>query len=122
MDSEQKVVFFIGNILVLVQSTLQGAFIAEAQSRFCSSSSRYQLLFKPARQIITYLVLSNVGLWLMDLLVDSQAWLSWWMAPAEPMNGLASTVSFTILYRFHSALLLTRICRENYSFQVNSHR
>ncbi|XP_016661882.1 proton channel OtopLc isoform X2 [Acyrthosiphon pisum] len=104
------------NVLQLVQLAVQSSLTAEAFRR--SSWSRHQLFTKPGRQIITYLLCSNIALWLFDSFI-TQSWisqerqlrfmglLSW---------GLLSRISLplVVFYRFHSGVLLLQIWQKSY--------
>ncbi|XP_025195323.1 proton channel OtopLc-like isoform X1 [Melanaphis sacchari] len=116
--SEQKVDAMLTavNVLQLVQVAVQSSLTAEAYRR--SSWSRHQLFSKPGRQIITYLLCSNIALWMFDSFI-TQSWisqerqlrfmglLSW---------GLLSRISLplVVFYRFHSGVLLLQIWHKSY--------
>ncbi|XP_025410129.1 proton channel OtopLc-like isoform X2 [Sipha flava] len=117
-SSEQKVDTMLTavNVLQLVQVAVQSSLTAETYRR--SSWSRHQLFTKPGRQIITYLLCSNIALWMFDSFI-TQSWisqerqlrfmglLSW---------GLLSRISLplVVFYRFHSGILLLQIWQNSY--------
>ncbi|XP_027846765.2 proton channel OtopLc-like isoform X2 [Aphis gossypii] len=104
------------NVLQLVHVAVQSSLTAEAYRR--SSWSRHQMFTKPGRQVITYLLCSNIALWMFDSFI-TQSWLnqerqlrfmgllSW---------GLLSRISLplVVFYRFHSGVLLLQIWQKSY--------
>ncbi|VVC35535.1 Hypothetical protein CINCED_3A023453 [Cinara cedri] len=116
-DQQLDLILTVVNVLQLVQMAVQNSLIAEGYRR--SSWSRHQLFTKPGRQIITYLLCSNIGLWMFDSFI-TQSWvnqerqlrfmglLSW---------GLLSRISLplVVFYRFHSVILLLQIWQKSYS-------
>ena len=116
LNDTKHLVIFINNGLLLVQATLQGMFIAEASKRVCSS--RYQMLFKPGRQIVTFLLFANITLWLLDTFMTHN-----WLTQELQFSfygflawGIISRVSLPLLvfYRFHSAVVLIEIWKNTY--------
>ncbi|XP_050430250.1 proton channel OtopLc-like isoform X2 [Adelges cooleyi] len=102
--------------LQLVQVAIQSSLIAEACRR--SSWSRHQLFTKPGRQVITYLLCSNMALWLFDSFITQS-----WMSQERQLRfmgllswGLLSRISLPLLvfYRFHSGILLLQIWYKSY--------
>ncbi|CAG0923573.1 unnamed protein product [Notodromas monacha] len=55
----------------ILQVSLQSLVITDAARRFCST--RHQMLTKPGRQVITFLVFANATLWLMDTFMAHDA-------------------------------------------------
>ena len=116
LSDTKHLVVFVNNALLLVQATLQAMFIAEAGKRVCSS--RYQMLFKPGRQIVTFLLFANVTLWLLDTFMSHN-----WMTQELQFSfygylawGIVSRLSLPLLvfYRFHSAVVLIEIWKNTY--------
>ncbi|XP_068245679.1 uncharacterized protein DDB_G0284459-like [Palaemon carinicauda] len=114
-ESESLATFCVHGLLFL-QVSLQGMLVAEASRRTCTS--RYQMLTKPGRQVITFLLFSNITLWILDTFMTytsiSQQFqfgfyglLAW---------GIISriTLPLLILYRFHSAVILVEIWKNTY--------
>ncbi|XP_066957836.1 uncharacterized protein [Macrobrachium rosenbergii] len=114
-ESESLATFCVHGLLFL-QVSLQGMLVAEASRRTCTS--RYQMLTKPGRQVITFLLFSNITLWVLDTFMTytsiSQQFqfgfyglLAW---------GIISriTLPLLILYRFHSAVILVEIWKNTY--------
>lgn len=102
--------------LQLVQITGQSVLIAEALRR--ATLTRHQMLTKPARQVITFLLCSNTVLWAYDTFV-TQSWLS------QELQlrffgvlgwGVISRIGLPLLvfYRFHSCVLLLEIWKRSY--------
>ncbi|KAF7988254.1 hypothetical protein HCN44_007786 [Aphidius gifuensis] len=104
----RHIMLLIASILQLFQCFAQSTLIAEASKRSCIT--RYQMIAKPARQVITFLLFSNAVLWAFDTVV-TQTWitqelqlrffgvLAW---------GIISRICLPLLifYRFHSCVLL----------------
>lgn len=116
LSDEKHIMVFTSNALLLLQSTLQGMFIAEASKRVCTS--RYQMLFKPGRQIVTFLLFANITLWLLDTFMSHN-----WMTQELQFSfygflawGIISRLALPLLvfYRFHSAVVLIEIWKNTY--------
>ncbi|CAL4134095.1 unnamed protein product [Meganyctiphanes norvegica] len=114
-DNQSKATFAT-HALLLIQVSLQGMLVAEASRRTCAS--RYQMLTKPGRQVITFLLFANITLWILDTFMthtnisqifqlDFFGVLAW---------GIISRISLPlmILYRFHSAVILVEIWKNTY--------
>nr|CAH0107979.1 unnamed protein product [Daphnia galeata] len=113
---QKHVMIFVSNGLLLIQATMQGMFIAEASKRVCTS--RYQMLFKPGRQIVTFLLFANITLWLLDTFMTHN-----WMTQELHFSfygflawGIISRLALPLLvfYRFHSAVVLIEIWKNTY--------
>ena len=107
---------FASNGLLLIQTTMQGMFIAEAGRRVCTS--RYQMLFKPGRQIVTFLLFANITLWVLDTFMSHN-----WMTQELQFQffgflawSIISRIALPLLvfYRFHSAVVLIEIWKNTY--------
>ena len=116
LSDDRHVMVFVSNGLLLIQATLQGMFIAEASKRVCTS--RYQMLFKPGRQIVTFLLFANITLWLLDTFMSHN-----WMTQELQFSfygylawGIISRLALPLLvfYRFHSAVVLIEIWKNTY--------
>jgi len=125
LNDHQHVIAFVSNGFLLVQATLQGMFIAEANKRVCTS--RYQMLFKPARQIVTFLLFANITLWILDLFMPPNSWLIRKMLfDNTSLDAVASDffvhvgnliyvcLHLTIVYRFHHSVMLAHVWRNAY--------
>lgn len=116
LNDDKHFMVFANNALLLVQVTLQGMFVAEASKRVCTS--RYQMVFKPGRQIVTYLLLANVTLWLLDTFM-AHSWLTQelqYTFYGYLVWGIVSKISLPLLvfYRFHSSVVLIEIWKNTY--------
>ncbi|XP_054261038.1 proton channel OtopLc-like isoform X2 [Macrosteles quadrilineatus] len=102
--------------LQLVQSAAQSCLIGEALRR--TSITRHQLLTKPGRQVITFLLCSNIALWAFHSFVG-QSWLSQELQLrylGVLAWGVISRISLPLLvfYRFHSGVLLLEVWQRAY--------
>lgn len=95
----------------IIQSTVQTFFILECLRRY--AYNKRELVQKPARQLITALLLTNVSLWFYDtlsakrfdtnaLIVQHFGILRW-----SVINAFSSPLA--IFYRFHSSVCLSDI-------------
>ncbi|XP_069191181.1 proton channel OtopLc [Procambarus clarkii] len=114
-QSEYMATFCVHGLL-FVQVSLQDMLVAEASRRTCSS--RYQMLTKPGRQVITFLLFANITLWILDTFmthtsVSQQFQFGFYGVLAW---GIISRISLPllILYRFHSAVILVEIWKNTY--------
>lgn len=98
------------------QVSLQGMLVAEASRRTCAT--RLQQLVKPGRQVITFLLFSNVTLWILDSFITHSALSQEFQAGfyGTLAWGIISRISLPllILYRFHSAVILVEIWKNTY--------
>ncbi|XP_067000324.1 proton channel OtopLc [Anabrus simplex] len=104
------------SLLQLIQATSQSALIAEALRR--ASLTRHQMLLKPGRQVITFLLCSNAVLWAFDTFVTQS-----WMSQELQLRffgvlawGVISRIGLPLLvfYRFHSCVLLLEVWKRSY--------
>ncbi|KAJ8668293.1 hypothetical protein QAD02_009956 [Eretmocerus hayati] len=98
----------IASALQLVQCFIQSTFIGEASKRCCIT--RFQMIAKPGRQIVTFLLFSNAVLWAFDTVV-TQNWISQELQLrffGVLAWGVISRIGLplVIFYRFHSCVLL----------------
>lgn len=100
----------------LLQSTMQTTFVGEAIGR--TSLTRNQILTKPARQTVTYLMFANAVLWAFDTFVVQS-----WMSQELQLRffgvlawGILSRIGLPLLvfFRFHSCVLLLEIWKKSY--------
>ena len=98
-------------ILSIIQSTIQTFFILECLKRY--AYNKRELIRKPARELITALLLVNVSLWCYDtfsskrfdtnaIVVEHFGILKW-----SIINAFSSPLA--IFYRFHSSVCLSDI-------------
>ncbi|KAH0945490.1 hypothetical protein HN011_012539 [Eciton burchellii] len=111
------------SILQLVQCFAQSTLIAETSRRTCIT--RFQMLAKPGRQVITFLLFSNAVLWAFDTVI-TQNWLS------QDLQlrffgvlawGVLSRIGLPLLifYRFHSCVLLLEAWNKCYRMPRGEH-
>lgn len=101
----------IAAFLSLIQCTFQTLFILECLRRYAAENSPF--IRKPARELITALLLTNVSLWLFDslsakrfsakpFLIEHFGILKW-----SIINAFSAPIA--IFYRFHSSVCLSDI-------------
>ncbi|KAF2367956.1 Otopetrin [Trinorchestia longiramus] len=115
-DEQKLMATFCSCCLLIVQVSLQGMLVAEASRRTCAT--RLQQLVKPGRQVITFLLFSNITLWILDSFIthsslSQQFQIGFYGTLAW---GIISRISLPlmILYRFHSAVILVEIWKNTY--------
>ncbi|XP_039294561.1 proton channel OtopLc-like [Nilaparvata lugens] len=115
-EQRQHIMLVIVSGLQLLQSCAQSTLIGEALRRV--SITRHQLLTKPGRQVITFLLCCNATLWAFDSFV-TQSWLSQELQLrflGVLAWGVLSRISLPLLvfYRFHSGVLLLEVWQRAY--------
>nr|CAD7589468.1 unnamed protein product [Timema genevievae] len=104
------------SFLQLIQACGQSTLISEGMRR--ASLTRYQMIVRPGRQIITFLLCSNAVLWAYDTFVTQS-----WMSQELQLRffgvlawGLVSRIGLPLLvfYRFHSCVLLLEVWKRSY--------
>ena len=104
------------SLLQIMQVTLQSVLLAEALRR--ATLTRHQMLTKPARQVVTFLLCSNAVLWAYDTFVTQS-----WMSQELQLRffgvlawGVISRIGLPLLvfYRFHSCVLLLEVWKRSY--------
>ncbi|KAH0558049.1 hypothetical protein KQX54_014072 [Cotesia glomerata] len=112
----RHIMLLTASVLQLVQCFAQSTLIAEASKRSCIT--RYQMMTKPARQVITFLLFSNAVLWAFDTVVTQN-----WVSQEIQLRffgvlawGIISRICVPLLvfYRFHSCVLLLEIWNKCY--------
>ncbi|XP_023246757.1 uncharacterized protein LOC106642326 [Copidosoma floridanum] len=105
---DRHILLLTTSALQLVQCFAQSTLIAEASKRCCIT--RVQIMAKPGRQIITFLLFSNVVMWTFDTIVTQN-----WISQELQLRffgilawGVISRIGLPLLifYRFHSFVLL----------------
>lgn len=113
----------ITELLFLLQSTVQTVFILDATFRRTSTLEQYQN--KPGRQIITFLLVSNMALWLINTLQKSRA--EFRPTHSEFYGVWAWTIithvsmPLAIFFRFHSTICLFEVWKNAYKFKNKAH-
>jgi len=109
-------------LMTILEVTVQTLFISDMTRRRVNSSE--QNLKKPGRQIVTFLLINNIILWLVytfqmqnleanPIQVDFYGFLPWII-----MQRL--TLPLCIFYRFHSAVTYAEIWKNTYRFAGSS--
>nr|XP_034194959.1 proton channel OtopLc-like isoform X1 [Osmia lignaria] len=117
------IMLLAASILQLVQSFAQSTLIAEASKRSCIT--RFQIIAKPARQVITFLLFSNSVLWAFDTVI-TQNWISQELQLrffGVLAWGVISRIGLPLLifYRFHSCVLLLEAWNKCYRMPRGEH-
>lgn len=116
VDQRTHAMLLAVSLLQLIQAGAQSTLIGEALRR--GSITRHQLLTKPGRQVITFLLFSNAALWAFDSFI-TQSWLTQELQ-LRFMGllawGVVSRISLPLLvfYRFHSGVLLLEVWQRAY--------
>ncbi|XP_014230923.1 otopetrin-1-like [Trichogramma pretiosum] len=111
------------SVLQLLQCFAQSTLIGEASKRCCIT--RFQILAKPGRQVITFLLFSNTVLWAFDTVI-TQNWISQELQLrffGVLAWGIISRIGLPLLifYRFHSCILLLEAWNKCYRSLKNDH-
>ncbi|XP_066590176.1 proton channel OtopLc-like [Prorops nasuta] len=119
----RHIMLLAASILQLVQCFAQSTLISEASKRSCIT--RFQMLAKPGRQVITFLLFSNAVLWAFDTVV-TQNWISQELQLrffGVLAWGILSRISLPLLifYRFHSCVLLLEAWNKCYRTPRGEH-
>lgn len=120
----------VSELFGLVQTILQTIFVLDATRRRCSRGREYRR--KPGRQLVTFLLVANMAMWIVNTLEKSRArsrpmllafYGSWpWTLIVHISMPLA------IFYRFHSTICLFEIWKGCYKLKhvsrihINSER
>lgn len=116
---KNTVLVLITALASLVQTTCQTIFILDASRRKCATPE--QIRKKPARQIVTFLLVTNLAMWAINTLEKSRA-------ESHPIQlhfyGLWAWTIIThvsmplaIFYRFHSTVCLCEIWKRAYKMK-----
>ncbi|XP_076179599.1 proton channel OtopLc isoform X1 [Ptiloglossa arizonensis] len=119
----RHIMLLTASILQLIQSFAQSTLIAEALKRSCIT--RFQIIAKPARQVITFLLFSNSVLWAFDTVI-TQNWISQELQLrffGVLAWGVISRIGLPLLifYRFHSCVLLLEAWNKCYRMPRGEH-
>lgn len=106
----------LAEFLSLLQTSLQTLFILNASHRRCKGSTQQRR--KPAREIITFLLIANIAIWFMNTLIKGRAVFR---ATHMQLYGIWTWTIIThvsmplaIFYRFHSTICLFEIWKIAY--------
>lgn len=121
LDTGGGVHGLIAETLSIVQTSMQTLFILNAWWRRCRSAKENRK--KPGRQIITFLLVSNMAMWSINALVKNRAMFrpthlqffgEWsWTIITHVSMPLA------IFYRFHSSVCLIEIWKTTYKMRAH---
>ncbi|KAK9508461.1 hypothetical protein O3M35_006014 [Rhynocoris fuscipes] len=110
---------FIISLFALIQSSIQTLFIVDAWWRRCSTLETARS--KPGRQLVTFLLLSNIAMWAINHLenarpdfhpIELQFYGIWtWTIVTHISMPLA------VFYRFHSTVCLCEIWKTAYKYK-----
>ncbi|XP_017757100.1 PREDICTED: uncharacterized protein LOC108548587 [Eufriesea mexicana] len=119
----RHIMLLTASILQLIQCFAQSTLIAEASKRSCIT--RFQIIAKPARQVITFLLFSNSVLWAFDTVI-TQNWISQELQLrffGVLAWGVLSRIGLPLLifYRFHSCVLLLEAWNKCYRMPRGEH-
>ncbi|KAL9882082.1 otopetrin-like b isoform 1-T2 [Glossina fuscipes fuscipes] len=111
----------VAEVFDLLSTSLQTLFILHASHRRCKGSK--QIRRKPGREIITFLLIANIAIWLMNTLIKGRAvfrethmdffgiWA--WTIITHVSMPLA------IFYRFHSTICLFEVWKITYKAKAH---
>uniref|UniRef100_A0A336KML1 CSON012925 protein n=1 Tax=Culicoides sonorensis TaxID=179676 RepID=A0A336KML1_CULSO len=110
-------------ILCIVQTTLQTLFILHGWWKRCKGHEQRRQ--KPGRQFITFLLIANMSMWILNCLIKQRAGFR----PTHmEVFGIWSWTILThismplaIFYRFHSTICLFEIWKTTYKFKHITH-
>jgi hypothetical protein len=111
LELVNRIMAACASFLSIIQATIQTLFILECLRRYAAFNS--ELMHKPARELITALLLTNLSLWFFDtfsakrfetkpFLIEHFGILKW-----SIINAFSSPLA--IFYRFHSSVCLSDI-------------
>ncbi|XP_064481745.1 proton channel OtopLc-like [Ornithodoros turicata] len=114
LESSDHILLLLDGAFMVILATLQSLFIQEVASR---GISRKQETRRPGLQIVTFLMFSNLVLWLLETFtnqnhISSQHQLAMFGAISW---GIISriTLPLVIFYRFHSCVFLVEAWRQS---------
>ncbi|XP_063700938.1 proton channel OtopLc-like isoform X2 [Culicoides brevitarsis] len=113
----------ICEIICIVQTTLQTLFILHGWWKRCKGSEQRRK--KPGRQFITFLLIANMSMWILNCLIKQRA--EFRPTHMEVFGIWAWTIlthismPLAIFYRFHSTICLFEIWKTTYKFKPAIH-
>lgn len=120
-SSSDAVISMVAEIFSFIQTCLQTLFVLDGWWRRCRNIG--QTKRKPGRQIITFLIVANMALWMINALEKNRAefqpsllnfYGNWaWTIITHISMPLA------IFYRFHSTICLFEIWKTAYKIKTN---
>lgn len=116
----QHILLFIDGMLTMMQAFLQSLFIHQVSKKRLSSS---HMDLRPGRQVVIFLMLSNLCLWLFESLtlqnVEGALLQRQLFGDIVWPLILRIIMPLVIFYRFHSAVLLTEAWTTSYRTEQN---
>jgi hypothetical protein len=108
----------------LIQTTCQTIFILDACWRRCSN--KFQVKRKPGRQLVTFLLVANLAMWMINALEKNRAefhptHLQFYGVWAWTIITHVS-MPLAVFYRFHSTVCLLEIWKTAYKLKQESSR
>jgi len=120
LQIESCLVPLLASVTTLLQTILQTAFIIDASHRFASTPSHIR--HKPGRQVVTFLLVCNLAMWVVNILESNKITASQnqvnffekeWLWPV--VNHIS--IPLAIFYRFHSASCLYEIWKKSFKYK-----
>jgi len=113
----------LASVTTLLQTTLQTAFIIDASHRFASTPSHIRN--KPGRQVVTFLLVCNLAMWVVNILQTNKITASSRQGSYFEQEWLWPIVShisipLAIFYRFHSASCLYEIWKKSFKYKPSN--
>jgi len=116
---EEHMLAFFSSLAILVQTLLQTTFILDASCRFVTSEK--EVVDKPGRQVVTFLLVCNLAMWMMNTLETNRA--DSHPIQAEFFGGHLAwpiithiSMPLAIFYRFHSTVCLFEIWKKSFKY------
>jgi len=116
---EEHMIAFFSSLAILVQTLLQTTFILDASCRFVTSDKEVDE--KPGRQVVTFLLVCNLAMWMMNTLETNRA--DSHPIQAEFFGGHLAwpiithiSMPLAIFYRFHSTVCLFEIWKKSFKY------
>nr|CAD7586180.1 unnamed protein product [Timema genevievae] len=118
--SEGRPGIMLASLASFIQTTLQTMFILDAWWRRCTTAG--QMRRRPGRQLVTFLLVTNMALWVVNRLENARAEFH----PRElQFYGVWAWTIIThismplaIFYRFHSTVCLCEIWKSTYKMRL----
>nr|CAD7444717.1 unnamed protein product [Timema bartmani] len=118
--SEGRPGIMLASLASFIQTTLQTMFILDAWWRRCTTAG--QMRRRPGRQLVTFLLVTNMALWVVNRLENARAEFH----PRElQFYGVWAWTIIThismplaIFYRFHSTVCLCEIWKSTYKMKL----
>ena len=116
--NESPVLVFVNGLVSVVEVTVQTVFISDMSRRTVNTPEQDRE--KPGRQVITFLLITNMALWLiytfeMQKVEANPVQLNFYgFLPWAIVQRI--TLPLCIFYRFHSAIVYAEIWKNSYRF------